>query len=187
VCPRGSRSSRSSSDRPRCACRQSFNVLAAVGRDEPGRLQAVADGRLPAPHPGRLGAVLLAARRAARARRHGLRPGGAQRRREPVPAPRGRAPELRLCELHVRRSLENALAPLADQPQHPVQLAFRHGLYQRQLGPVRAPSQTRPRPRHAAPARPGALARQLREEFPDQKVDRPTTEPHIRRGRIANA
>jgi hypothetical protein len=162
-------------------------VLAAVGRDEPGRprlwrmaafpRRTQADwGRFFSPLEGPPGLVVTDFDRAVRNAVESL-----------FPRPGGRAPELRLCELHVRRSLENALAPLADQPQHPVQLAFRHGLYQRQLGPVRAPSQTRPRPRHAAPARPGALARQLREEFPDQKVDRPTTEPHIRRGRIANA
>lgn len=39
------------------------------------------------------------------------------------------APELRLCELHVRRSLENALAPVADRPDHPLMAAYRHALY----------------------------------------------------------
>ena len=39
------------------------------------------------------------------------------------------APELRLCELHLRRSLENALAPLDGRPDHPVMRAFRHALF----------------------------------------------------------
>lgn len=40
-----------------------------------------------------------------------------------------RAPELRVCELHPRRRLKNALAPLADDPEHPVMRAFGHALY----------------------------------------------------------
>jgi hypothetical protein len=40
-----------------------------------------------------------------------------------------RAPELRLCELHLRRSLEKALAPLEGEPDHPVMRAFRHALF----------------------------------------------------------
>jgi hypothetical protein len=39
------------------------------------------------------------------------------------------APELRLCELHLRRSLENALAPLGGEPDHRVTRAFRHALF----------------------------------------------------------
>jgi hypothetical protein len=39
------------------------------------------------------------------------------------------APELRLCELHLRRSLENALAPLEGQPAHPVMRAVRHARF----------------------------------------------------------
>jgi hypothetical protein len=42
------------------------------------------------------------------------------------PRPGEPAPELRLCELHLRRSLENALAPLDGEPDHPVQRASRH-------------------------------------------------------------
>ena len=45
------------------------------------------------------------------------------------PRQRDRAPELRLCELHLRRSLENTLAPLEDQPDHAVVRAFRHALF----------------------------------------------------------
>ena len=40
-----------------------------------------------------------------------------------------RAAELRLCELHLRRRLENALAPLVDEPDHPVMRSFRHALF----------------------------------------------------------
>jgi hypothetical protein len=38
-------------------------------------------------------------------------------------------PELRLCELHLRRSLEKALAPLDGQPDHPLMRAFHHALF----------------------------------------------------------
>lgn len=40
-----------------------------------------------------------------------------------------RAPELRLRELHVKRRLENALAPLADQPQHPLMVGLERALW----------------------------------------------------------
>lgn len=40
-----------------------------------------------------------------------------------------RTPELRVCELHLRRRLENALAPLADDSEHPLMRASRHALY----------------------------------------------------------
>src|SRR5215213_6653119 len=40
-----------------------------------------------------------------------------------------RAAELRLCELHLRRRLDNALAPLVDEPDHPVMRSFRHALF----------------------------------------------------------
>jgi hypothetical protein len=38
-------------------------------------------------------------------------------------------PNVRLCELHLRHSIENALAPLAGQPQHPVMRAFKYALF----------------------------------------------------------
>lgn len=38
-------------------------------------------------------------------------------------------PELRVCELHLRRRLDNALAPLEQHAEHPVVVASRHALY----------------------------------------------------------
>jgi hypothetical protein len=108
---------------------QSFNVLAAVGHDEPGRptlwrlaafpRRTQADWeRFLSPLEGTPRLVVTDFDRAARNAVESV-----------FPRPGGRAPELRLCELHLRRSLENALAPVADQPRHPVQRAFRHALY----------------------------------------------------------
>lgn len=39
------------------------------------------------------------------------------------------APNVRLCELPLRRSIENALAPLASQAQHPVLRALKYALF----------------------------------------------------------
>jgi hypothetical protein len=108
---------------------QSFNVFAAVGHDEPGRPRlwrlAAFPRRTQADWEDFLsaqtGTPKLVVTDFDRAVRNAV---------ETVfPRPGGRPPELRLCELHVRRSLENALAPLADQPEHPLMAAHRHALY----------------------------------------------------------
>jgi hypothetical protein len=108
---------------------QGFHVFCAVGHDEPGR-----------PRVWRLAAYPR--RTEADWRQFLALCGGtprlvvsdfdnALRKALASVFPRGgdRAPELRLCELHLRRSLENALAPLEGRPDHPVMRAFRHALF----------------------------------------------------------
>lgn len=108
---------------------ESFHVFAAVGHDEPGRpkvwrlaafpRRTEADWReflsLCEGTPRLVVTDFDAALRKALA--------------SAFPRPGERAPELRLCELHLRRRLENALAPLAGEPDHPVLRAFRHALF----------------------------------------------------------
>lgn len=122
---------------------ESFHVFAAVGHDEPGRPRV---WRLAA-FPRRTeadwrqflslceGTPRLVVTDFDRALRKALA--------SAFPRPGERAPELRLCELHLRRSIENALAPVTDEPGHPVAAAFRHALFH----PGR-----RSRPRPGAPA-----------------------------------
>jgi hypothetical protein len=108
---------------------QSFHVFAAVGHDEPGRPRV---WRLVA-FPRRTeadwqeflslceGTPRLVMTDFDKALRKAL-VSSFPRNDDPEP-------ELRLCELHLRRRLENALAPLADHPQHAVMRAFRHALF----------------------------------------------------------
>lgn len=108
---------------------QSFNVFAAVGHDQPAR-----------PRVWRLAA--FPRRTQADWERFLSLLGGTPRLvvtdfdqavRNAVgsvfPRAGERSPELRLCELHVRRSLENTLAPLVELPDHPLMAASRHALY----------------------------------------------------------
>jgi hypothetical protein len=108
---------------------QSFNVLAAVGHDEPGRARLWRMAAFPrrtqadwenflAPLEGTPKLVVTDFDRAVRNAVESV-----------FPRPGQGAPELRLCELHLRRSLENALAPVADEPEHPAMRGFRHALY----------------------------------------------------------
>jgi hypothetical protein len=108
---------------------QGFHVFCAVGHDEPGRprvwrlaaypRRTEADWRqflaLCAGTPRLVVSDFDAALRKALGRA--------------FPRRGDRAPELRLCELHLRRSLENALAPLERRPDHPVMRAFRRALF----------------------------------------------------------
>ena len=71
----------------------------------------------------------------------------------------GPVPELRLCELHLRRSLEKALAPLDGQPDHPVTRTFRHALFDHPNW-TRFATQARHTHQQASPPLP-ALARWL--------------------------
>jgi hypothetical protein len=106
-----------------------FNVFAAVGHDEPGRPRlwrmAAFPRRTQADWEDFLSALEGTPRLVVtdfdKAVRNAVE--------SVFGRPGDRPPELRLCELHVRRSLENALAPLTDQPQHPVMATFRHALY----------------------------------------------------------
>ena len=66
------------------------------------------------------------------------------------------APELRLCELHVRRSLENALAPVADRPDHPLMAAYRHALYHHDNW-ARFEEQARDSHQHTSPPLPALM------------------------------
>lgn len=108
---------------------QSFNVLAAVGHDEPGRPRlwrmAAFPRRTQADWEDFLSALdgtpKLVVTDFDQAVRNAVE--------SVFPRPGHPAPELRLCELHVRRSLENALAPVADQPEHPAMRGLRHALY----------------------------------------------------------
>jgi hypothetical protein len=108
---------------------QSFHVFCAVGHDEPGRPRV---WRLAA-YPRRTeadwaeflalceGTPRLVVSDFDKALRKALG--------TVFPRSGERPPELRLCELHLRRSLENTLAPLEDQPDHAVMSAFRHALF----------------------------------------------------------
>ncbi len=108
---------------------QSFHVFCAVGHDEPGRPQvwrlAAFPRRTEADWKQFLslcgGTPRLVVGDFDKALRKAL--AGA------FPRAGERAPELRLCELHLRRSLEKALAPLEGQPNHPVTRAFAHALF----------------------------------------------------------
>lgn len=110
---------------------ESFHVFAAVGHDEPGRPLVWRMAAFPrrtqadweeflSPLAGTPRLVVTDFDRAVRNAVESV-----------FPRPGQRAPELRLCELHLRRSLENALAPLTDRPQQPVMAAYRHALYHR--------------------------------------------------------
>jgi hypothetical protein len=108
---------------------QSFHVFCAVGHDEPGRPRV---WRLAA-YPRRTeadwreflalcdGTPRLVVSDFDAALRKALG--------SVFPQAAERAPELRLGELHLRRGLENALAPLEGQSDHPVTRAFRHALF----------------------------------------------------------
>lgn len=108
---------------------QSFHVFCAVGHDQPGRPRvwrlACFPRRTEADWKQFLslceGTPSLVVTDFDKALRKTL--GSA------FPSADERAPELRLCELHLRRSLENALAPLEGEPDHPVTRAFRHALF----------------------------------------------------------
>ena len=75
-----------------------------------------------------------------------------------------RAPDVRLCELHLRRSMENALAPLAGQPQHPVMRAFKYALMDH-CGWTFFEAQVKHSDQHGSPALP-AMMRWLRRYGP---------------------
>jgi hypothetical protein len=104
----------------------SFHVLCAVGHDEPGRPRvwrlAAYRRRTEADWTDFLalcgGTPRLVVTDFDKALRKAL---GAA-----FPRAGDRLPELRLCELHLRRSLENTLAPLEGKPDHPVMRSFRH-------------------------------------------------------------
>src|SRR5215216_3860711 len=108
---------------------ESFHVFAAVGHDEPGRPRvwrlAAFTRRTEADWEQFLalcaGTPRLVVTDFDKALRKALV--GA------FPRAADRAAELRLCELHLRRRLENALAPLVDEPDHPVMRSFRHALF----------------------------------------------------------
>ena len=138
---------------------QSFHVFAAVGHDEPGRPRV---WRLAAyPHRREAdwerflslcaGTPKLVVSDFDRALRKALG--------EVFPRAGEPAPELRLCELHLRRSLENALAPLEGKPDHPVTRAFRHALFDHHNW-ARFEAQARASHQQASPPLP-ALARWL--------------------------
>lgn len=108
---------------------QSFHVFCAVGHDEPGRPRV---WRLAA-YPRRTeadwreflalcqGTPRLVVTDFDKALRKAL---GAF-----FPRLSEQPPELRLCELHLRRSLEKALAPLEGQPDHAVVRSFGRALF----------------------------------------------------------
>jgi hypothetical protein len=108
---------------------QSFHVFCAVGHDEPGRPRvwrlAAFPRRTEADWSEFLalceGTPRLVVTDFDKALRKAL---GAA-----FPRPGERPSELRLCELHLRRSLENTLAPLEAQPDHAVMRTFRHALF----------------------------------------------------------
>jgi hypothetical protein len=108
---------------------QSFHVFCAVGHDEPHRPRVWRMAAFPRRTEADWGEFLALCKGTPRlvvtdfdkALRKALR-GVFPRLGDP-------APELRLCELHLRRSLENALAPLDGEPDHPVRRAFRHALF----------------------------------------------------------
>lgn len=138
---------------------QSFHVFCAVGHDEPGRPRV---WRLAA-YPRRSeadwqqflarcdGTPRLIVTDFDKALRKALA--------SAFPRAGARAPELRLCELHLRRSLENALAPLEAEPDHAVTRAFRHALFDHDNW-IRFEARARASHRHASPPLP-ALARWL--------------------------
>jgi hypothetical protein len=138
---------------------QSFHVFCAVGHDEPGRPRVwrlAAFSRRGAADWSEFLALCEGTPRLVvtdfdKALRKAL---GAA-----FPRPGGRPPELRLCELHLRRSLENTLAPLEGQPDHPVMRAFRHALFDYRNW-VRFASEARRSHEHRDPPLP-ALARWL--------------------------
>jgi hypothetical protein len=138
---------------------QSFHVFCAVGHDEPGRPRV---WRMAA-FPRRTkvdwqeflsvcgGTPRLVVTDFDKALRKALG--------EVFPRPGDRAPELRLCELHLRRSLEKTLAPLEREPDHPIMRAFRHALFDHHNW-VRFQTAARHAHQHATPSLP-ALARWL--------------------------
>lgn len=108
---------------------ESFHVFAAVGHDEPGRPRVWRLAAFPrrteadweqflALCAGTPRLVVTDFDKALRKALVGAFPRAADR-----------AAELRLCELHLRRRLDNALAPLVDEPDHPVMRSFRHALF----------------------------------------------------------
>src|ERR687895_1219703 len=108
---------------------QSFHVFCAVGHDEPGRPRVWRMAAFPRRTEanwqqflslcaGTPRLVVSDFDKALRKALAGVFPRAGEA-----------APELRLCELHLRRSLENALAPLEGEPDHPVARAFRHALF----------------------------------------------------------
>lgn len=108
---------------------QSFHVFAAVGHDEPGRPRlwrmAAFPRRTQAEWEHFLALLEGTPRLVVTDFDHPVRNALAAT----FPRPGERAPEQRLCELHLRRRLENALAPLSDQPEHPLMAASRRALY----------------------------------------------------------
>lgn len=108
---------------------ESFHVFAAVGHDEPQRPKLWRMAAFPrrteacwkeflSALEGTPGLVVTDFDRALRKALAGVFPRVGER-----------APELRLCELHVKRRLENALAPLVDEPQHPLMGALERALW----------------------------------------------------------
>jgi len=138
---------------------QSFHVFCAVGHDEPGRPRvwrlAAFPRRTEADWTRFLslcdGTPRLVVSDFDKALRKALA--------SAFPRAGERAPELRLCELHLRRSLEKALAPLEGEPDHPVTRAFRHALFDHQNW-ARFEAQARASHQAASPPLP-ALARWL--------------------------
>jgi hypothetical protein len=108
---------------------ESFHVFAAVGHDEPARPRVWRMAAFPrrtqadweeflSPLAGTPRLVVTDFDRAVRNALASVFP------RDEDPRP-----ELRVCELHVRRRLENALAPLAGHPEHRVMAVARKALY----------------------------------------------------------
>lgn len=108
---------------------ESFHVFAGVGHDEPGRPRlwrmAAFPRRTQADWEEFLGALQgtpeLVVTDGDQPVRNALS--------SVFPRAGEREPQLRRCELHLRRRLENALAPLAEIPEHPLNRACRQALF----------------------------------------------------------
>jgi hypothetical protein len=110
---------------------QGFHVFCAVGHDEPGRPRVWRMAAYPRRTEADWRRFLSLCQGTPRVVVSDFDNALRKALGNAFPPPGERAPELRLCELHVRRSLENALAPLEGQPDHPVMRAFRHALFDR--------------------------------------------------------
>jgi hypothetical protein len=135
---------------------ESFHVFAAVGHDEPGRLRVWRLQAFPRRTEGDwkeflslcAGTPGLVVTDFDKALRNAVA--------SAFPRAGDRTPELRLCELHLRRRLENALAPLLDEPDHPVMRAFRHALFDHDNW-SRFEAQARRSDQHGAPSLPALI------------------------------